>query len=207
VIEAPTPTFTIRPLSAHDCDRVGEVDIAARAAATLGFLGPAFFATLYRTLIVGPHAVGFVAEANGRLIGFVLGTMRTRVALRDALQRSAVRLAARAAAALARRPGRIGDVLAALRYPGRAHADGAELLVIAVAPDWQGRGVGRALTRALDVAFRAYGIAIYRVTAKARVPGVEPFYRGLGFTSVETFDLFGEPWTVYERASSDADGA
>ena len=207
MIEGRTPPFTIRPLSSHDCGRVGEVDVAARTAATLGFLGPAFFATLYRTLITGPHAVGFVAETSGRLIGFVLGTTRTSVALREALRRSCLPLAARAGAVLARRPGRIGDVLAALRYPGRAHADGAELLVIAVASDWQGRGVGRALTRALDVAFHARGIATYHVTAKARVPGVETFYRGLGFTSVDSFQLFGEPWTVYARAPSGGDRA
>ena len=207
MIEARTPSFTIRPLGAHDCGRVGEVDVAARTAATLGFLGAAFFATLYRALIAGPHAVGFVAEAPGRLVGFVLGTTRTRMALRDALRRSWFPLGARAGAALVRRPGRIGNVLAALRYPGRPHADGAELLVIAVAPDWQGRGVGRALTRALDAAFHARGIATYHVTAKARVPGVETFYRGLGFTSVDSFQLFGEPWTVYARAPSDADGA
>jgi ribosomal protein S18 acetylase RimI-like enzyme len=195
----------VRPLRAADCASIGDLDVTARTAASLGFLGAGFFATLYRALVEGPHAVGFVAEAHGRRVGFVLGTTRTRLALRDALHRRFVALGMRALAALARRPARVGDVLAALRYPGRAEADAAELLVIAVAPDWQGRGVGRALAGALDTAFRARGITRYHVTAKARVPGGEAFYTGLGFREVSRFELFGEPWTVYARATSDGD--
>lgn len=204
MIDAATPALRIRRLAVDDCDRIGDVDVAARTAATLGFLGPAFFARLYRALIAGPDAVGFVAEADGRLVGFVVGTTRTRAALRGALRRSFVPLAAHAAAALLRRPARLGSLMAALRYPDRAHAEGAELLVIAVAPDWQGRGVGRALACALDADFRRRRIARYHVAAKARVPGIEAFYRALGFTPVGDFELFGEPWTVFERASSDA---
>ena len=49
--------------------------------------------------------------------------------------------------------------------------------------------------------------SVERLPAKARVPGVETFYRGLGFTSVDSFQLFGEPWTVYARAPSGGDRA
>ena len=194
---APHALVTVRTLTPDDCAAVAELDVAARTTATLGFLGARFHAVLYRAILTGPAAIGLAAAADGRFVGFAIGSPDGPGALRSALRRAFVPLACAALAACARRPRRLRLLVAALRYP--ATGEGAELIVISVDAVWQRRGVARALIRALDDAFRARGVHAYRVSTKVGTVDAVKLYEGLGFRRTAAFSLFDEAWLVFER--------
>lgn len=81
---------------------------------------------------------------------------------------------------------------------GRALADGVDcayLCDIAVHPDWQGRGVGRALTRRLLTA-----AAGHRKIMLYAVPDKQDFYARFGFRPMLTaMALFDDPALAAER--------
>lgn len=188
-----------RPLQEADCRRVAEIDLAARAeAATLAPLGVLFFTTLYRAFVRSGEFSAFVCEDAHDIMGFTLGCTNTRRALTRAVVRGFVPLALRAGIRCVMHPALIPKLLVTFRYPWQRQASGAELLVIAVDPACQARGVGTALAGTLNEAFRAQGISSYQVTVKQSLEGTNRFYRGLGFRLVDQFLFYGEPWNTYE---------
>jgi ribosomal protein S18 acetylase RimI-like enzyme len=189
--------IVVRPLVPADCYAVADLDVVARTTATLAFLGPRFYAILYRAVLASGGAFGFVAETDRRIAGFVLGAVDGPRALRSALRRALPSLAVTAVAAVLRHPRRVPLLCSALRYPSTTH--GPELLVISVGAAWQRRGVARALVSALDEAFVARRIDRYRVSTKVETVPAVAFYDALGYVRVGAFDLFAEPWLIFER--------
>ncbi len=188
-----------RPLLDTDCRRVAEIDLAARGeAATLASLGVSFFTVLYRAFIKSGEFLAFVCEESQEIRGFVLGCTDTRRAIRRALMRACIPLAMSAIGRCVKHPGLIPDLLVTLHYPERSKIAGPELLVIAVDPAHQLRGVGTALTRLLNEVFLAKGFGAYRVSVKQVLVGANRFYHRLGFCLVDQFTLYGEPWNTYE---------
>lgn len=192
-----------RRLTVRDCATVAAIDMAARGpVATLAPLGPRFFAALYRAFVRSGRFDAFVEEVDGRVRGFVIGATAPADAMRAALVRVLVPLGLLVLARSARHPAlvpRLVQTLAHLRSPA---VGGAELVVIAVDPACQQRGVGARLVTALTEAFERRGVAAYRVVAKARLHDADAFYRRTGFRVVDDFTLYGEGWRTYERATA-----
>jgi ribosomal protein S18 acetylase RimI-like enzyme len=79
----------------------------------------------------------------------------------------------------------LGPSLAGLghwqRYPRPTHRTNADLQKIAVAPDRQGRGIGRALTAALVEDARTAGIEVLTLDARGDNEAALGLYASLGF--------------------------
>ena len=161
------------------------MDLVIATAAEAGG-DPDFLAQAHRilaTLVANGAALGWVdppgLDEVAALLTEVLAAARTQ----DAALRCAY----------------LGSTLAGLgywtRYQRPTHWPHADLQKIAVAPDAQGRGVGRALLGALIADARAVAIEVLTLDCRADNASALHLYQRLGFTEygrLEKFVAFGD---------------
>ncbi len=159
-------------------------------------LGDAFMVAFYRYLIDSPIAFAFVAEGEGRLLGFAACVVRWRGFYRGFMRRH-LWLAARVALA-SLRGGRWRRLLEVSRYVTAGDLPDAELLSLAVDRRARGMGVGRDLTRRVLEEFRARGAGRVRVTsAEANAPATR-VYLDAGFQKQARLEMHpGEVANVF----------
>jgi ribosomal protein S18 acetylase RimI-like enzyme len=173
----------IRRASTADAAVMARLHRDGLPTAFLPSLGDAFLRQLYRAIAGDPQAVALVAEADGGVIGFVAGVPSVRRFSRRFALRHGFRAAIAAGPRLFRRDA-LRRSLETSRYPaGSGSAIGAELLSIAVEPQWRSRGVGRALADELMRGLGEQGATEVRVVSGAG-NGEGAFYRSVGFRPV-----------------------
>jgi glycosyltransferase involved in cell wall biosynthesis/ribosomal protein S18 acetylase RimI-like enzyme len=179
----PADGIVIRRAHPGDAAAMARLHRDALPTAFLPSLGDGFLRRLYVAAAKDPEAVALVAQANGRVIGFVAGVPSVRAFFRRFALRHGVAAAVAAAPHLVR-PGAIRRSLETARYPGTSGPNhGAELLSIAVDPAWRGRGVGRSLADRLMRGLAEQGATEVKVVAGAG-NGEGAFYRSVGFRPV-----------------------
>ena len=171
----------IRKGSEQDSGRIAAIHCREISSGFLSQLGPGFLARLYRFIAKSPHSFIFVSEEKGRVNGFIAGSTDSRRLYREfchALPLSIfLALLARMAdlnfirAALSIRKHMIGKA---------AGAQGAELLSIAVSREFQRKGIGCKLVRALSAEIKSRGRAECRVLV-GKILGNARFYESAGF--------------------------
>lgn len=172
--------------------RIGtEVDaqVAARLHAQeisegfLSSLGVPFLTRLYRRIARCPHSFLFVAESENSVAGFAAATEDVSRLYRTFLFRDGLPAFAVAAPALAR-SGR--QALETLRHGHESRAlPVAEVVAVAVATSFQGRGLGRELVQAATGELRRRGVASAKVVAGADNVAAVGLYKACGFQTVE----------------------
>lgn len=192
-----TSTAVIRPYRPEDRAALEEICVLtahngrdSRPVYTDPSILPAIFATPYAEL--EPELTFVVDDGTGRAVGYILGTADTprfvadfrsvwlpRVAERYPAPESEPRTPEEAMAVLLHRPERmLAPELAP--YPAHLHID--------LLPDWQRRGLGRALMRTFLRALAERGVAAVHLTmARANTPA-RAFYDRLGFREVAVAD-------------------
>jgi ribosomal protein S18 acetylase RimI-like enzyme len=156
----------------------------------LPLLGARVLARLYRELARAPGCGVWAARDERGVRAFVAGCVDLRFGYRAVFRRAGLALGVRALPRLLswrllRRMPTL--ILYPFRRGGAADppAEGAELLAIAVASAYQGRGLGRTLVSRLEDFFRAQGnVVAYRVATNAADPASNAFYRRLDFEVV-----------------------
>lgn len=147
----------------------------------LSALGVRFVALMYESLDGARGSVLLTEEREGRIVGFVAGGCGLRpIYLR--MMRSPLRLA-RALVPSMLSIGRLRKMREILQYDGGTsdpQLPRAELLSIAVDPDFRGTGVADALYRRLSDAFRGMGLVAFRITVGAELTPAHRFYRRMG---------------------------
>lgn len=177
------PRATIRVMTERDVHRVVEVHLAAFQGFFLTFLGPRFLRLFYAEAIALGE-IALVAEADGAIAGFVMGSTSPGAFFRQLLKRRLVAFAIAAAPAVLRRPAVAARVARALVKPGSAaRAPGtATLMSLGVDPAIQGVGAGKALVTAfLEDARRRGATRVDLTTDKVDNERANAFYRSLGF--------------------------
>lgn len=165
-------------------------------------LGPGFLAAYHRSFVESPHAVATVATLDGKVAGFLVGTLRTRAHYGGLLRRSGVLLLRRAVVGMLRRPRALVDLVrhrlgryarALSRSLGRVGQDEdtggrpapartvAVLTHVAVLAGAAGHGLGAELVRGFEDVVRAAGIPEIRLVTLAGEDGAASFYEGLGW--------------------------
>jgi glycosyltransferase involved in cell wall biosynthesis/ribosomal protein S18 acetylase RimI-like enzyme len=161
-------------------------------------LGEAFLRRLYLALADDPRAVTLVAEAEGRVVGFVSGVMSVRGFYRRFALRHGIQAAFAASPALAKQQVR-RRVIETASYPIRSRTPtdpvplpDAELLSIAVSPDSRSSGVGRALAGTLLAELGRRGVPDVKVVvAESNIAG-NALYERVGFTRAGAIAVHGE---------------
>lgn len=151
--------------------------------------GPLYLAALYRALLTSEPGVGYIASYEGRVAGFVSGSLDRAQLGRDILLRLGLRHQARLAREILRHPWDLIEQAALARAQQQMARLGhrAALLTIAVEPDFRQEGVGRLLTLALAQRLRLAGHASFHVDTREDNAAARRFYEALGFSFAGTW--------------------
>jgi ribosomal protein S18 acetylase RimI-like enzyme len=200
-----SPPFAIRPAAYADWPAAGAVYVRAFPDSRRDLHSPDLKPEAVADLLAVVHAVDpgaiMVAEGGGAVVGYIVAPSDVH-AVRRAVLREGLRFAwlwrwlggrygltARGALRLLRDQVHLRRSSAVPDYP-------AHVLSVAVDPEWQARGVGRALAEAALRRFRELGIPAVRLEVRPANAAAQHLYRTLGFRAVgETRDSRGR-WIV-----------
>jgi glycosyltransferase involved in cell wall biosynthesis/ribosomal protein S18 acetylase RimI-like enzyme len=176
------PTSYIRRARPEDTAAMARLHREGLPESFLPRLGDGFLRRVYRALSSDQGAVALVAVDGGdEVIGFAAGTISVSGFYRRFRRRHGL-AAGLAAGPRLLRPGVLRGLRETAIYPDRvAPGADAELLSIAVAPDRNSRGVGRALARGVIDGLAERGAQEIRVVVAADNARANRFYAGLGF--------------------------
>lgn len=195
------PAVTVRAATGADLPAVARIHTHAFPGFVLTQLGEGFLSRYYRAVMEYPRGALLVAEAEGRLIGFAAG-FADPPAFSRALKRRILSLAPHIIVGVLTHPRvfgivwqtSVGVLQGRLQVSAPAGADGEmtlpevdesdefELCSIGVAPEAQGLGAGKALTRGIVEAARSIGVkGIYLNTDADDNDYVNRFHAAMGF--------------------------
>lgn len=214
-----SPPFTTRPAEGSDLTAAGRVYVRAFPDSLRDLHSPNLKPEAVADLLAAAQAVDpgsvIVAEARGEgVVGYIAAPSDAAAVSRGAWRRGLpfvwlwrwIRgrygLTARGLLRLLR------DQVH-LRRAGAAPDCPAHVLSVAVDPEWQGKGIGRALAQAALRRFRELGITAVRLEVRPANTVAHRLYASLGFAPAgEVRDSRG-PWIVMiaDSAAQGADGA
>jgi ribosomal protein S18 acetylase RimI-like enzyme len=196
-------TFPIRPAEPRDAPVLARLHADGIDTGFLPRLGVGFLEHLYRQMLDSPESVVLVAEDDYAPVGFVAGTTNVDALYRAFVRRRGIRAATAASFRLAR-PSTIRRAWETYRYDGDHLDTPAELLSMAVADPFRGRGTGKALGIAFLEAMTARGVDRVKVVVGADNEGALAAYRSMGFIAAGTIEVHaGEPSVamIWDQAS------
>lgn len=196
-------SLTVRRMKSQDAPDVALLHSGQIDFGFISTLGGRFLRLLYSAMLRSGLACIQVAEADGRVVGFVAGTpavkrLFSRV-LRKHWWRFGLILLPKALS-----PRVVRYCWETLRYPTRHEIEGlpeAELLSIAVAPSYAGQGIGKQLVERLLTDLRACGADAVRVAVLATTDA-NKFYQRVGFTLRGQVPSHGRALNVYVAETS-----
>jgi len=158
----------------------------------LPLLGEDFLAQLYFHMSQVSSSGVWIAEENGKAIGFVTGTADIRKCYRELFRIAWFSLSLSVFRSLFKK-----DVLkkipVILTYPFQSHSEEKtgtetpqqnhpELLSIAISANGKGKGIGKLLVLALEQGLRDWGEkGLYYVSTNSEDPNSNAFYQHVGF--------------------------
>jgi ribosomal protein S18 acetylase RimI-like enzyme len=156
----------------------------------LTFLGPAFLNELYSAVLDDLSGMAIVAEMEGDLVGFVIGTKQPAGLYSRLLGKRWWRFGWASLGAFVEKPAILPRLLRALRMPGQQTevSNCGTLMSIAVAPEAQGKKVGQQLvTKFLEEAARSGLDYVDLTTDGSNNEAANRFYQKLGFQLRRTY--------------------
>lgn len=191
-----SPSARIRQASPSDAPAIAALHREQIPWGLLSRLGDEFVAAFYGALVASPLGFAFVAERDGRVVGFASGVVHWRRFYREFL-RAHLRLAVRAVAA-GLRGARWRRLLETTRYAASSALPPAELVAIAVRPEARGGGVAAGLVTAVLQEFAARGTTAVRVTAGSENLPARRLYERAGFALHSEAEIHpGEVAAIY----------
>ncbi|ASR42840.1 hypothetical protein BEN78_05030 [Xanthomonas citri pv. mangiferaeindicae] len=182
--------------------QVAELHVRCLDRSFLATLGVGFLTLMYRALDESDSTLLLVHREGDAVVGFVTGGASMGPVYKRML-RSPLRLGLNLAPAMLQ-PSKLRRILEILRYTRGAAAQPdlelptAELLSLAVAPEWRGRSIAESLYRALEREFRARGVTAFRIVAGTSLAPAHRFYRRMGAEPVAEIEVHdGEYSVVY----------
>lgn len=175
---------------AHDTPVLVDIHLRAFPGFFLSVLGAQFLRRLYLEILEDETGVVLIYADESGVRGFVAGSF-SPVGLYGRLVRKRwLRFALASIAPALRRPWIAFRLFRALRKPASEQnaTQAALLMSLAVAPESQGRKIGRALTTAFCRVCFAHGFSKVKLTTDTiENEAVNAFYRGQGFSVIRTF--------------------
>lgn len=180
----------VRRARPADAEAMARIHREALPTAFLPSLGLSFLRRLYRALARDPDGVALVAENGRGIVGFATGTSSVKRFYRRFFIRHGVPAAASVVPRVVSRPRLVAHALETARYPDGA--DGlpeAELLSIAVHPEWTAKGTGRMLAEGILRGLAQRGAEQVKVVVAEENEGANRFYERLEFELVSQINV------------------
>ena len=179
--------FRIIPLSYHHIDAVARLHREAIPSAFTSFLGESFLKIFYRTLIESSYCFGFsVVDENNNVLGYITGASRLSGFNRDFLMRNFLTVPFLILPKVL--SWKIFKSIFQSLFMGRQDRKKdlpeAEIISVAVVPQFRGMGIGRRLMNVALAEFIQNGVQQVKVMVGDKLPANE-YYRKLGFEWVE----------------------
>jgi ribosomal protein S18 acetylase RimI-like enzyme len=207
VTPAPTPSahvdMVLRTGTAADAAAAAALHAGQIREGFLASLGPRFLGRLYRRVPHVPDSFLLVLEAEGRIVGFLAGSVDVGGLYREFLIRDGAFAAFGCAWRLVRSPRRVFETL---RHGTSEDRDEPELLAVAVDPEVQGSGGGTVLVEGFLTEIAQRGRTTARVVVASSNDRAVALYRRTGFAVVERFELHRGSESLLMRHSAPPQG-
>ena len=166
-------------------DDIVEVHMRAFPDFFLTFLGPSFLKEFYNSFLEDDAGMGFIALENNQVLGAIVGPLVPDGYFKRLLKRRWLTFCLASFTAVLKKPSVFGRLFRAVFYRGEAPEQGPQrslLSSIAVDPDTQGKGVGKALVEAwLAEAQKRGSKGCFLTTDKDNNEAVNGFYKKMGW--------------------------
>lgn len=187
---------------AHLYRTVAELHIANINQGFLSTLGVGFVSLMYRAIDEGDDSVLLIERVNGQAVGFVAGATGMKPIYKRMLRYWPQLFWALLPSIFSpRRVWRIIEILRYSRSSGGASGavlPAAELLSIAVAPDFRGQRYAETLYRELGKHFLERGLPTFKIVVGSALVPAHKFYRRMGAQPVAEIEVHqGLASTVY----------
>lgn len=188
-------------LEERHIEEVVAIHMEALRGDFLPSLGVGFMKALYRGLIASPQTIGYVVLEERKVVGFITGSADSDQLFKGILLREFIPFVFHVGKRALTRPVIIPDIVRTLLYPSLVELEDctAELISIALAPAYRGRGMGKELVARLETDFLKRGVVRYKVTINKSNEDGNRFYRHLGFSYRATFVLYGKEMNLYVK--------
>ena len=183
--------FEIKPINGHHIREVVAVHLQAFPDFFLTFLGTGFLEEFYKSFLYDEQGIGFVAIENGKILGAIVGPFKPAGYFKRLLLKKWYAFCFASIGAVLRKPKVIKRLFRAVFYRGQAPQDKDRALLssIAVSPDAQGKGVGKALVmKWLDAVSARGGKGAFITTDAKNNNSVNSFYHSLGWKLESTYE-------------------
>lgn len=180
----------VRAMQHHDVGKAVDVHLRAFPGFFLTFLGAGFLRELYASILADQSGIGFVWDDGAGMSGFVCGSSQPQGLYTRLLKRRWHRFGWAALPGFLKEPGILPRLLRALRMPEQEASipHCACLMSIAVHPEWQGQGAGKALVAAFVCEAEQRGCRAVNLTTDAvDNEATNRFYQRLGFDLLHTY--------------------
>jgi GNAT superfamily N-acetyltransferase len=179
-------------LNIDSVDAVVDVHMKAFPGFFLTFLGKRFLYEFYKSFTSQSQGIGFVAKGqNEEIIGVVVGPLNPQGYFKKLLKDNWFRFCFASLGAVMRKPKAVLRLLRAVFYRGQA-PDGpvrALLSSVAIDPELQNKGVGKALVKRWVQEVRDRGVyGCFLTTDADDNQKVNNFYQNLGWRIESTYD-------------------
>ena len=190
---------------AHLYRTVAELHIANINQGFLSTLGVGFVSLMYRAIDEGDDSVLLVARVNGKVVGFVAGATGMRPIYKRMLGYWPQLFWALLPSLFS--PRRVWRIIEILRYSrssggiSGAALPAAELLSIAMAPQFRGQRHAETLYQELCEHFLSRGLPAFKIVVGSALAPAHRFYQRMGAVAAAEVEVHqGSASTVYVQA-------
>ncbi len=179
-------------------DDIAKIHFQTLSDDFLPSLGINFLKSFYQGIIGQPGVYIFTEVQKNNVYGFVVGVKNSKKFFTLAIRSNPLKLSLFLLLAVIKNPFLIRNIFETILYPSKTKKPLGELVVIAVARKYQGKGIGKKLINSLEKKFVEKGITKYKLTVYSDKSAIN-FYEKLKFKLLSSFKLYGRMWFVYEK--------
>lgn len=180
----------LRKMQLSDVNQVVGVHLSSFQGFFLTFLGPRFLTLLYTHIVSSLDGVGYVALDENRVVGFVCGSTQPSGFYRRLLLKQWQEIVPSILLTLLSNPATAPRLAWRFVTPPQASTEPgtATLMSIAILPEYQNKGIGKALVQEFLNEMQQCGMRQVNLTTdKDGNDAVNAFYARLGFQLVRSF--------------------
>jgi len=190
----------IRTSNFNDCLSVAELHAKYLDKSFLGTLGSAFLTLLYRCLAHFQKGILLVAEYDGKVVGFVAGTINTGKFYKYFLKQNFFRIGFTLLPKIfdTKIIKKLWETATYSKKDLSVSVPDAELLSMAVEEEFQGKGISKELFKKLVIEFHKKGINEFKTIAGNKLVKANKFYQKIGCEKIGEVEVHeGDISTVY----------
>ena len=189
----------IRPMQFRDARGVAELHHAAMGESLWAQLGIPFLQQLYQAMIDSPFFLGFVYVEDGRVRGFIAGSLDTQKMYADMARRRFMFLGPVALVGAVRKPTAVRRLFETWRYfqlSGAERTPG-ESLFCSFEPDLRGKRVSGHINKVLFDELLARGHTAVKITTELVNESANRQLKSWGFVDTHRFKFYDKDMATY----------